>query len=302
MVGVPTHLSKFSRGCKDVGATIVIPRVALLEFENKQLRYAETVRGNLTSAMTILNAHRIQHQEANIEDLVKTPDILRILSSGGANVEVMDPPIDVFEKAQEKAARHLSPSLPNNKSDEMRDIIIWVIATKLANEEGGAILLSRDEIHIGSQGNEEARNMTLQRLRDFDDTLDFLGVETPAGRQVKELLVPVWSALIGAGISLEPTINIKRFLDIVFVKGESGFDRVSFKMAAFMEDGKLMEADVVIRTNDASTHLELSNIVIDKQDQRRDKIVIDQKYSTPVELDSDYDEKLRSLRKMIGGL
>ena len=57
----------------------------------------------------------------------------------------------------------------------MRDLIIWTIALRLAKTGGGAILISRDEVHAHQRGSVEADAAKLHRAKTCDEALDLLG-------------------------------------------------------------------------------------------------------------------------------
>ena len=73
----------------------------------------------------------------------------------------------------------------------MRDLVIWMVALRVARRDGGAILVSRDEVHTEERGDEEARSAGLLRARSWDEALEQLGRESPAGALARQLLEAV---------------------------------------------------------------------------------------------------------------
>jgi hypothetical protein len=83
------------------------------------------------------------------------------LRATGVQLEVENPKLEDYRNAERRACLHLSPQPPETKSDEMRDLVIWEVALRVAKRDGKAILVSRDHVHSDERGDKSQKNEEL---------------------------------------------------------------------------------------------------------------------------------------------
>lgn len=296
---LPARLRKLAAECARLGAVIVLPRTALFEVDRQQ---QENLKKEITAVESAYNTLRnagLGFEERESSELFVLPDIAELFRGTGVKVEVAEPLLEDFDDAHRRACFHLSPHPPDIKSDEMRDLVIWVTALRLA-KDGGAILLSRDTVHTHERGDEEASSFGLLRVENIDDALDLLAVESPTGRFVRLLLEPIWDDLRKAGLPLMAGFNLRKIQNGVFVQGEFGLERATFNLETAAENGGTLRAEVdITRTEDEIRSVSLSDVSIDGQAWETGALTIQLKKSVPLPL-SDLDEPLGELRETIG--
>jgi hypothetical protein len=262
---LPPPLEKLAVECSKVGAVIVLTRTALLEVERHQTELMESEIRAVEKAYNKLRSLGIAFEEKDAASLFELPDVAKLFRDTGAKVEIEEPLLEDFHDAHRRACLHLSPHPPAGKSDEMRDLVIWAVALRLA-KNGDVILLSRDEVHTHDRGDEEASSGGLLRAKDVDEALELLGIESPTGRLVRLLLAPVWIDLRAGGLPLLPEPNLRKIEDAAFTQGESGLDRATFKLQTGAENGGTLRAEFDIRrTEEVIRSVSLRAISIDNQ-------------------------------------
>src|SRR5262245_6138244 len=172
MTGLPAHLDRFCREAASAGAFLVVPRTTLLEIERNERHSVEEAITKISNAVTVLDSWGINLEGLDPRQLVRPGDVIEALRATGIVVEVEEPSLNDYREAERKACLHLPPRPPETESDEMRDLIIWVTALRLARKDGQAILVSRDEIHTHERGGAEAEEHGLLRARTLDEALD----------------------------------------------------------------------------------------------------------------------------------
>jgi hypothetical protein len=299
LTNLPQRLQKLATECARLGAILVLPRTALFEVDRQQ---QENMKKEITAVEGACNTLRnagLAFEERELSELFVLPDIGELFRGTGVKVEVPEPSLDDFNDAHRRACFHLSPHPPDIKSDEMRDLVIWVMALRLA-KDGGAILLSRDTVHTHERGDDEASSVGLLRVKNIDDALDLLAVESPTGRFVRLLLEPIWDDLRKAGLPLVQGFSLRKIENAVFVQGEFGLERATFNLETGAENGGTLRAEVDIRrTEDEIRSVSLSDVSIDGQAWETGALTIHLNKSVPMP-SSDLDEPLGELRETIG--
>jgi len=107
--------------------------------------------------------------------------VVDALRATGVTVEIEDPALDDYREAETRAALHLAPHPPLSDSDEMRDLVIWQVAIRIAKRDGGACMVSRDEVHVHERGASEAGGVRLYRARNFEEAVEVLLQKSPIG-------------------------------------------------------------------------------------------------------------------------
>jgi hypothetical protein len=139
------ELSELCKACRERGVAIVIPETTLLEFERRHSEFAAKEVDNLALAPALLDRFSIAHDIVDPRDVVKEPNLVALLEATGVTVEVISPSFDDYREAHRRACKHLPPST-EKKSDEMRDVVIWLIAVGVAQSSMGAVLIAKDAL------------------------------------------------------------------------------------------------------------------------------------------------------------
>jgi hypothetical protein len=152
--GLAKHINEFCHEAAQSGASLVVPRTVILENERHQLGARnETIR-QLNDASATLARWGVAVPPFVAEELISKVDIVTALQATGITVEVQDATLDDYQDAERRASLHLAPQSIDAKTDEMRDLVIWATALRIARRDGAAILISRDDVHAGESGSE----------------------------------------------------------------------------------------------------------------------------------------------------
>lgn len=262
---LPSNLQRLLRVCCESGITVIIPSTTLLEFDKKQAEYVPEEIARLETAYARLDKYGISYSRVDPSEVVKQIDLIELIKRTGAAVEIVEPTLADFSEAHRRACLHESPHPPGDvKTDEMRDLVIWIISLRLASEYGRALLISRDEVHVHPRGNEEASTAGLLRIKSIEDAIEYLGVENPSADLIKNLLLPVWTDLINAGLPLADPMSLITASQAIFIQGTSGPSSAYCILEAVGSQGNRIKADVEIHTdNGIITKVNLSNISVD---------------------------------------
>jgi hypothetical protein len=196
------QLRRLCEMCRDRDATLVVPDAALLEFNQHRAQHRTEAISELQKAYDLLDQYAIHHDDVPPNDVVSTPDLLSMLRTTGATVEHVQPSLEDFREAHHRACWRLAPRV-SDRSDEMRDLIIWIQALRLAEQGSGAVLVAQDRIFHLEGTAEEAANARLKRVKTIEEAIEAaFGVKSPS-EQLAELLVrAVWEDLVAAGLPL----------------------------------------------------------------------------------------------------
>jgi hypothetical protein len=296
---LPARWRKLATEAARLGAVIVLPRTALFEVDRQQQENLKKEINAVESAYNTLRNAGLGFEERELSELFALPDIAQLFRETGVKVEVAEPLLDDFHDAHRRACFHLSPHPPDTKSDEMRDLVIWAMALRLA-KDGGAILLSRDTVHIHERGNDEAASVGLLRVNDIDEALERLAVESPTGSLARLLLEPIWADLRSAGLPVMAAFNLRKIGNAVFVQGESGLERATFNLETAAESGGTLQAEVDIRRmGDEIRSVSLSNVSVDGMAWEAGSITVHLNKAAPLP-SLNLDEPLSELKETIG--
>jgi hypothetical protein len=210
--GLPKALVAVAEACAEHGHILSIPRTALLEIDRRQRELADDTREKVRDAHMLLKSLGVPVDDIDAEVLVTAPEVIDLFRAHCPNVEVLEPSLEDFQSAHERACLHLSPHPPETKSDEMRDLVIWVTALRYAAVEGQALLISKDVVHAHERGSAEADAAGLSRATSVEDALDYLALASPARQLLETVLAPAWGPLRDAGLPIgtEPVISSAR--------------------------------------------------------------------------------------------
>lgn len=298
---VSKRLNKFLQSCADKGHVIVVPLTALLEFNRKQSELLSKTISELEQAYDLLDRLKISYSRVDPSEKVRLPDLVGIIKKQKVKVIVEEPTLEDFQEAHRRACLHEYPHAPNKKTDEMRDLIIWVLALRLAKQGGGALLLSRDEIHNNERGDSEAMENGLVRVRSVEEAEWYLNVDvgTPAARLVEQLLTPVWGDLLAQDLPLASQPSPLGVYQVSFVQGALGPSSVICSIKAKTPDRKTLSAEMEIHTSDGIiTELKLSDININGEPWKDGFLAIQPNKAWSYEKD-DYENRLNSLMQIL---
>jgi hypothetical protein len=297
---LPGHIERFAKECGRLGTAIVLPRTVILEVERRQEELVEEERANLEAAYATLKRAGVEFEHVAADKLFVQPDVAALLTECGVRVEIEEPTLEDYTEAERRACLHLAPQSPTAESDEMRDLVIWMLAGRVARREGGAILVSRDEVHTHGRGDGEATEVGLQRARDFDDALEILGAAGAPGILARRLLVPLWEDLRKAGLPLSPDPSIRMVSGASFVQGEAGIRFARLEIKARTDKGGELKAMLEIhRDGEVVRRVIASNVSIDGNRWGRKEVVAEP--NRQIDLGEEpAEERLRALRDLLG--
>ena len=227
--GLARHIDDFCREAAQSGAILVLPGTVVLEHERHQTRLYKDAIANLRTAASTLSQCGINVPPFDAEVQIRNVDLTETLKATGILVEVHEATIDDYRDAERRASLHLPPQSPDTKTDEMRDLVIWAIALRIARRDSVAILISRDEIHSDELGSTEAAAAGLRRAKTLDDALDHLGRTSPATALARSVLAAVWIQLRETGLPLPDEVPLRRFSRLQFSADDEG--RVNAKLS-----------------------------------------------------------------------
>jgi hypothetical protein len=304
---VPKWLRKFCQEAAELGSSIVIPETTLLELERIQKDDVRKAAEELKKAHNELIRWGVGFADIDITEVVKERDLIYELRQCGAEIIVEPATLEDFRDAHRRACLHLPPHPPSQDnsdkrkensekdSDEMRDLVIWAMALRFARTEGKALLISKDQIHIGQSGDQEANAANLFRQKGSNQALVFLGVETKAERMIKELLAPAWPLLKEEGLPIGDTDLPYRVEAWSFIQDNQGLAKVKGLLRVQLSAGKRLTADLVIDFSGNSTEtVTLSNIQSDEGHCPDTLTVTFQTHS--VKRHPDYPERYAALK------
>lgn len=286
--------------CQKKGHVIIIPLTTLLEFDRAQLESLNTKTLKLEKAYMLLESLNIKFTRVEPPEVIKKPDLIELVKKSGVEVRVENPTNDDYLEAHKRACLHECPHAPEKKSDEMRDLIIWMIALRYAQQDGNAILISRDEVHVNPRGDNEANSVGLIRFKSEEEVLEYFEVETPAGKLIKQLIKPIWEDLLKAGLPLNQDVSIVGVAQPRFIQGTEGISNAYCLIRLRTFDGKMLKTNIAMKIdNNVIVELELSEIMIDENPWDKKQLALLPNKAISLEKD-DYKERIDSLKELIG--
>jgi hypothetical protein len=222
--GLGRQVSALAEACREHKFDLALPLTTVMEFQRQQEEYAEQERRKLDDATALLDRLGVPHDPVDSATLIEIRALSDLFSEAGSSVEVVNPTFEDFMEAHRRACLHLSPQPRTGKGgpDEMRDLVVWCLAVRISREQGGAMLISKDKIHTGELGREEAEAVGLVVVSSVDDALKFFRIETPDARLFQDMLEPVWGELPGLGIGVTKDMSVLEVRDARFVQGPTG--------------------------------------------------------------------------------
>ncbi|MGZ4302715.1 MAG: hypothetical protein ACXVFF_14140 [Gaiellaceae bacterium] len=286
--------------CAAKGHEVVIPLTTRLEFDRHQSEQVVAERRRLAEAYAMLNRYEVEFAESDPAAVVVAPDLIALIAESGVTVEEWPPENGDFVDAHRRASMREAPHPPESKSDEMRDLVIWAQAVRLARADAdGALLISRDEVHVHERGDEEASECGLVRVRSVEEALEFFEVRTPAGRMIEDLLGRVWDGLRAEDDGLPLAVMVKSVTNATFRQGEAGLAAASASIKGSAA-GDVVEGDVSFELGaGVITRAGLSNLKIGGAD--REGVTADLDVPSGLEPEAQADDDLEALREVLEG-
>lgn len=298
---LPSHLREFIQTCESKGHVIIIPLTTQLEFTRKQSELHNNEIRQLEKAYSLLNEFGIKYKRLEPSELIKQPDLIKLIESEGAKTLLCEPTHEELKEAHKRACLHECPHPLGAKSDEMRDLVIWLIALRLASEDGQALLISRDVVHIHKRGEYEASQVGLARVRSFEEALEYFEVLSPAGLIIQQLLTIAYDDLVKAGLPFDSPLSLISVKKPEFMQGFEGLFLVNCIIKAKALDGKVIIATVqVVFLPGILKELILTDVSVDNTPWQEKHVEIEINKEIPVEMD-DWDERRSALREILGG-
>lgn len=296
---LPKRLQALFRACAKRGHSIVIPSTTLLECNRHQSQLVGETISQLENAYSLLDRFKIPHTRFEPSKVIKEPDLVGLIHNLGVEVVVEEPTIEDFQEAHKRACLHALPHPGDAKSDEMRDLLIWMIALRLALQDGGALLISRDRVHVNPRGDDEAIQARLVRVASIEEALEYFDVATPAGSLIEQLLQPVWNDLINAGLPVTRPMSLTGISQCRFVQGVRGPSFASCILKAKATGGETLQAATEIHADDGLiSQVIVSDILVESEPFEERQITVTPNKEFRIEHD-DYAERLGALKAIL---
>ena len=287
--------------CRDNGHLIVLPFTALLEFQRAQKDLIPGEKSRLEDAYQRLERFKIDFVRVEPSTIIKVPDLVAVMRATGAKIRVEKPTLEDFEDAHRRACLHECPHMPERKSDEMRDLVIWNMALRLAKLDNGAILIAKDKLFTHERGDNEASEASLVRVEDIDDAVDYLDDRTVGAHRIRQLLDSVWYELVATPLPLNPEMTHVHIYRVRFTQGEGQVARASAQIQTQTTTGGVLNAEVQFSIlENTVTRVALTDVSVPDAVSNLPDVSIECSALVPVEPD-DYQQRLVALRAIMGG-
>jgi hypothetical protein len=257
----PSHIENFLTKCAAQNIPIAIPRTTLFEFENNQSKLRKDEVSRLDETKALFGTYGIGFEQFVSEEKVPTPNLTELVMKVGAKCTVVDATLEDFQIANRKACLKEAPHPEAGISDEMRDLVIWQTALRLAQSHGGGLLISRDVVHTHHRGDEEATAHGLLRADTFSRAEDALNIETDSGRPIKELILSKWVEIVDSALPVHKNGQIISIKEATFVNNSDNTTEASADLVLRSGAGQSVSCNVAIILRDGlALRITFSNI------------------------------------------
>lgn len=298
--GLARHIDEFCRESAQFGGILVLPRTVILENErHQQSLYVDAV-AKLEAARLTLAQCGIAVPAFRPEDVLRRVDLSTALGDTGIKVEIENPTLNDYRDAERRASLHLAPQSPDANSDEMRDLVIWAVALRIAAGDGDAMLVSRDAIHSDEGGSAEANTVRLHRAKTFVDALEQLGRVSRAGALVRSVLATIWDELKASGIPLAGEVPSRRFLALQFSVDDDGHVNMRLNFEFATGQGKLSGDAHIYQLTPSSIQAAFMGLTIEREPWRTGtlNVMVNGQLPKPT---GAVDERMTELRDVTEG-
>lgn len=280
--------------CRAEGHIIVLPLTAKLEFDRWQGEVRASRVKKLQDAFGLLERHGVHFESTEPSSVIDVADLATLYEAAGVHIRIEEPTLEDYQDAHRRACMHDPPHPPNTKQDEMRDLVIWAQALRLAKANDGAILLSRDDVHLNDSGNHEAQQGQLIRRQSIEEALVDLHIETPTAQTVLAILKNVWDPLRKSGLPLPQDPALIRATNPVFVLGRKGLASAGAEIVLPGEGGTI-EASLRAVFDAEALEVQLTDVRIDGL--TRDPVRVTAEQFEDIYPTTDYADRLEALRR-----
>jgi hypothetical protein len=294
---LPRQVHDFLHACRAQSHEIVIPLTTLLEFNRKQIECVNTEVLELNRARSKLVDHSINVGIFEPSDLVKPPDLVQLINAVGISCVLEEPTLNDYGNAHRRACLRESPHPPDIKSDEMRDLVIWEISLRIAKANSGAILMSRDEVHVHYRGDKEASESGLIRCDSFERAYESLSIETVSAQRIKELIGKKWTAILDSNLPIVDGGQVVSITNPIFVDTDRGSSIVTCNAKFHTGDGKKLASLLGIEfVDDLPFVFDFKDIKIDGS-HSIDNVTL--RFEMPAISDAELNDRLSNLKELI---
>lgn len=161
------------------------------------------------------------------------------------------------------------------------------------------MLVSRDSVHTGESGREEADAAGLIRVKDFEQAAEVLGRSTPAGRLAREVLSPVWGAIRKAGVPLPEKIDLQRFSELQFAYDAAGRVSSSMGIVANTPKGPVSAYVEIFQVDTSRVQANLHDVRLEKTLWGTGELSVSAPGELP-QVTSSFDKRLEELHQTVG--
>lgn len=296
---LPRRIRLLIERIRDHGHEVVLPRTTILEFDRKQLEAVDVARRELRAAFSRLDGFGIQHDTPDLESVVQPPDLVGLVRATGVSVTVEEPTNEDLAEAHRRACLHEPPHPPESKSDEMRDLVIWMTALRLAADGNGALLVSRDAVHSGHLGDEEADAAALARVRSVEEALEYFEVVTPSGEVIRAVLGPVWRSLVLAGLPASEPMVLLNISRVKLRQGPRGLAAAECLVKARAPENRVVNASIQLGVEDGIVkRVTASGVSLDGELSPDLDVDVNARIELPTQ---DFGEDIAALQAIIEG-
>lgn len=294
---LPRHLNNFLVECKENGHDIVIPETTLLEFNRKQNGFFQKEVLDLETAKKKLSLYGLNIEEFDSSNVVSKPKLVDLINNIIPCV-VQTPTQDDYSIAHRKACLRESPHPPDIKSDEMRDLVIWEISLRISRENGGALLMSRDDVHTHHRGDLEASESQLIRSSSFERAYESLSIQTDSAKKVQDLLNVVWQEIVNSDLPLVDGCHATAITSVLFEDKLDGGSQVECNIKMQTGDGREFNSSLEMQYwQDAPYLMTFHNVKVG--DSNLDDVILE--FERPQHMQSDVNDRRESLKRILRG-
>jgi len=294
---LPRQLHSFLVECREHSHEVIIPETTLLEFEKKQAGFLQEEVLKLEAAKNKLALYKVSVGEFDSTKIVPNPNLVELIQNI-IPCAVQRPTENDYSIAHRKACLRESPHPPEIKSDEMRDLVIWEISLRISRENGGALLMSRDEVHAHHRGDLEASESFLIRSNSFERAYESLSIQTDSAKRVQDLLGVVWKEIVSSELPLVDGSHIIGITSVLFEDRLDGSSQVECSIKLQSGDGKEIKSNIEMRYWQNSPYFLMFHNVKVGESNLEDLIL---EFDKPEHMQSDVNDRRESLKRLLRG-
>jgi hypothetical protein len=252
----------------------------------------------ISAAADLLGRVGVTVAQFDAEALSKPRRLPELLAEMNIPMEIEEATLTDYQEAERRACLHLPPSLPDTKSDEMRDLVIWAVALRIARRRNGALLVSVDKVHSGELGTSEAAAVGLLRAETLDKALELLGRESPALQLAKQLLAVVWNSMRQSSLPLGDEPSLQKIANVAFSYDSDGRASGALTFVTRGNGGVLSAHASIRQLNKNIVGLDLTSITLGGATWKTGSLSTQVEGTLPIVAPAE-TENLRELRELL---